>query len=1613
MSCVRTQHRSQANKKIAGFWILRPWATALPVCFAILLNCPPAAPAAPLQITEFMAINDQTMIDDDDDRSDWIEIYNPTKTPVDLDGWYLTDATDEWRFPGVTLYPNAYLVVFASKKDRAMLGAPLHTNFKLSGNGEYLALLDPDRNVVSEFFPKYPEQHADFSYGLSRGAVTEFTLVPLAAPASALIPTDDVLGLTWTEVGFDDSSWLSGATGVGYDYGGLVGLDVGAMRNVNETVYIRIPFQIDDLPEFDSLTLRLQFDDGMIAYLNGQEIASDNAPNPATWDSGALLNRPDSTATSFVDIDISSARDLLRVGENVLAFHGLNYRLTSSDLLVRPELVAAVQPSGPEVFGYLESPTPGAPNGPIFPGIAGAVQFSQPGRTFVEPFSVELALPEDAGSSAEIRYTLDGSVPNESSPLYTDPLSITTTTQVRAKVFEPGLAVGTTVSQSYIALNSDVVDFTSNLPLVVLENFGAGWMSQNSHQPVLMAVFEQVNGRSSLTHPPDLRTRAGIKIRGSSTAGRPKPSLAVEAWNEVDEDKNIAPLGMPAESDWVLWGPYNFDKALMRNPLIFELSNQVGRYAVRTRFVEVFLNTGGGPLYQADYWGVYALMEKISRDEDRVDVERLFPEHDREPGVTGGYMLKIDRPDPGDSGFNAAGQTLRYVYPKEVDIERPERDPQEQYIRNFFNQFRAALDGQNYTDPQLGYAKYIDVDSWIDHHLLNVVAFNVDAFRLSGYMFKKRGGKLEMGPIWDFDRAMGSTDGRDSNPWVWRAQTGDRGTDFFNYPWWGRMFTDIDFFQKYIDRWQELRKAQFSPQNIHSVIDSMANELREAQVRDLQRWGQTPRFGGYQGEIDHLKQWFSDRCAFMDSQFVAPAVFLTKDVQITPGFTLRMTAPAGAIYYTLDGSDPRLPGGQVSPAAQFYLEPITLMDTTDVRARAYNVNHVSLTGPDNPPLSSRWSGLVRARFSIHPGAKAGDLVITEINYHPLDPTADELMTNPSFVKEDFEFIELKNIGSTIVDLAGVQFTNGIVFSFMDSAVMTLHPGERVVVVKNLAAFEARYGALDNVAGEYTGNLDNGGEKLRLDDAQGDVILEFDYEDDWFPTTDGLGFSLVILNESASLNAWGSKASWRPSAGVGGSPGQDDPPPPEIPAVVVNEALTHTDTLVKDAIELHNPTVGPANVGGWFLTDDRSTPQKFCIPDGTVIRAGNYVVFDGDDFNADPMEAESFSLSSKGEEVYLFSADSIGNLTGYSHGFEFGAAENGVTFGRHVTSTGEEHFVAQVSPSLNAANAGPKVGPVVINEIMYNPPPVGGENNTTDEYLELRNVSSETVWLFDPDATANTWRIEGGVEYAFQTNVRLLPGDYLLVVSFNPQTNMKALAAFRLTYGFDANARTLGPYIGKLENCGEQIRLLKPNPPEMPPSPDAGFVPYVLVDRVEYSNTAPWPEGADGTGHSLQRRFSASYGDDPLNWQTPAPTPWQDNPGGVILDSDGDGLPDDWESAHGLNPYVGTGDDGASGDPDGDGLTNLQEYLSGTHPRDAASFLKIDSICLDTTCILVRFTAVAGKSYTVLYRDAMASGPWSRLTDVPAQTGAAVVEIPDAGAGAAGARFYRLVTPQLP
>lgn len=318
-------------------------------------------------------------------------------------------------------------------------------------------------------------------------------------------------------------------------------------------------------------------------------------------------------------------------------------------------------------------------------------------------------------------------------------------------------------------------------------------------------------------------------------------------------------------------------------------------------------------------------------------------------------------------------------------------------------------------------------------------------------------------------------------------------------------------------------------------------------------------------------------------------------------------------------------------------------------------------------------------------------------------------------------------------------------------------------------------------------------------------------------------------------------------------------------VRVNEMLANATLPPGQRIELFNPTGTNQAVGGWFLTDDFTNPKKFRLPDGTVIPSAGFLVFNEADFNPTPGVPPSFSLRARGGEVYLFSGDADGNLTGYYNGCEYGATDEGVSVGRYLTSTGEEHLVAQRANTLAAANAGPRVGPVVISEIMYHPEGAATNGAGPEPFLELKNLASTNLPLTDPIFASNTWRLAGTVAFAFPSNVVLSANGLALVVAFDPRDAL-ALAEFRARYAVPTNVPVFGPYAGTLDAGGGWVDLVKPGRPE------ADGVPGIVVERVRYGTTLPWPPGADGAGASLHRLDLTAYGDDPTNWVAALPSP---------------------------------------------------------------------------------------------------------------------------------------------
>ncbi|HEX2475612.1 MAG TPA: lamin tail domain-containing protein, partial [Lacipirellulaceae bacterium] len=403
----------------------------------------PRLAMAGVVINEFLALNTDGLQDEDGQRSDWIELKNTDAAPVSIGGWYLADSVDQWQIPSVTLAPNEYLVIFASGKDRRVAGQPLHTNFQLAAEGESLTLLMPDGVTVAHAFDPYPPQVENVSYGLGGSGTTVESLVDESAPVRVHVPSSSVLGTTWTSRTFIDSSWILGDTGIGYerdidpnpDYSNYFQLDVGAMMpaaQARDTIYLRIGFNVTDVDAIEALELLMRYDDGFVAYLNGQLIASRNAPGTPAWNSQAPASRADTSAIVYEPIDVTAHLGALVEGQNVLAIHGLNRGTATSrqDFLISPMLVA--ERALATVTGYMITPTPNGPNQQGTLGFVDDTKFSVDRGFYNDPFTVEITT---LTAGAQIRYTLDGSVPTSTSGIVYNPAApplITTTTVLRA-----------------------------------------------------------------------------------------------------------------------------------------------------------------------------------------------------------------------------------------------------------------------------------------------------------------------------------------------------------------------------------------------------------------------------------------------------------------------------------------------------------------------------------------------------------------------------------------------------------------------------------------------------------------------------------------------------------------------------------------------------------------------------------------------------------------------------------------------------------------------------------------------------------------------------------------------------------------------------------------------------------------------------------------------------------------------------------------------------------------------------------------------------------------------------------------------------------------------------
>lgn len=455
-------------------------------------------------------------------------------------------------------------------------------------------------------------------------------------------------------------------------------------------------------------------------------------------------------------------------------------------------------------------------------------------------------------------------------------------------------------TSSVVIVEAQVEFTSSNLPIVVINTSG----QTIPDEPKIVAdmgIIDNGPGMRNFLSDPfnNYQGKIGIEIRGSSSQMFPKKQYGIELRNDDGTDRDASLLGLPPEEDWVLFAPYN-DKSLMRDVLAYKLGRDQGRYAPDTRYCELVLND--------EYLGVYVLIEKIKRDVNRVDINKLNPDEISGNSLTGGYIIKIDKmTGSGGDGWNSSftppnrsgAQTIFFQYdvPDASEIVTQQKN----YIQQYVNSFEAALATQNFTNPDQGYKNYIDLDSFVDYFIANEVSKNPDAYRLSAFLYKQRqseGNKLYMGPIWDFNLAFGNVDYCTSgHPEGFVTEFNSIcPQDWWLIPfWWDRFLQDPAYRTQLATRWTELRNGPYQTSAIHSYVDSVAAVLNvEAQQRNFQRW---PVLGQYvwpnyyvgntfQQEIEWLKNWITQRMDWLDAEIPKLITSLREtsfmDVEVCP-----------------------------------------------------------------------------------------------------------------------------------------------------------------------------------------------------------------------------------------------------------------------------------------------------------------------------------------------------------------------------------------------------------------------------------------------------------------------------------------------------------------------------------------------------------------------------------------------------------------------------------------------------------------------------------------------------------------------------------------------------------
>jgi hypothetical protein len=959
---------------------------------------------------------------------------------------------------------------------------------------------------------------------------------------------------------------LGSVGGPAEDFANLIRTDLeSVLYGKSASAFVRLPFTVADGFVPARLTLRLRHEDGFVAFLNGVEVARANAPQSLAFNSAAVTNRLRLEAAREQQFNLSGFASLLRPGANVLAIQGLNSRADSRDFLLSAQLDNTRLSLGER--GYFAPPTPGSENAAVPGGLVAEVGVSSPRGFYAAPINVTLTCPTEL---ATIRYTTNGSLPSAGNGLtYSGPIRITQTTALRAVALRPDWRPSPVATHTYLFLD-DVI--RQDRATTLAAGLPANWNTQPADYGLDPRVVGQ-NGKDSFggkytrTLKADLQTLPTLSlVTEANDLFGPQGIYALpenrgSAWERAVSVELIYPDGTKGFQEnagiRIQGGAFRrFDLSLKKSfrvvfrerygatTLKFPLfgqgaADEFDNFVLRANSNDAWPYGGGSAVYVRD-----AFAMETARAMGLIVSHSTFA-HLYINGFYWGLYNQVERPDAAFSAHYRGGDKDNW------DSINQDSAPDGNYdawnrLNTLLNQDLSQnanfqrLQGNNPDGTRNpAYEDLLDVADMIDYMILNLYVGNTDWPGRNWWAGRDRdnGDGFHFYP-WDTETALGLS-GLEANVTgvnsaAARPYAAARANAGFRLSFADRVHRH--FFNGgplYVNpartAWDPAQPENNRPA---ARFAALAESVNRGIVGESARWGDQLRTTPFTRDEHWLRErnnlitnYFPRRSAIVLEQLrtaglyprtVAP-VMNRHGGPVDPGFQLTLSAPKGLIYYTTDGTDPRTPGSRQFTGA------ITLNDLTTVKARVLN--------------ATEWSALEEATFVVG----APDLVLTELNYHPTDPTAAEYAAG--FDNADsFEFVELFNRGTATADLTGVRFVNGVEFDFTGSAVTRLAAGAYVLVVKNRAAFARRHGAGLPVAGEFTGRFNNAGETVELVRADGSPILTFTYGtlSPWPPAADGAGPSLEVINPKGNLNL---PSNWRASTAAGGSPAVANPPPP--------------------------------------------------------------------------------------------------------------------------------------------------------------------------------------------------------------------------------------------------------------------------------------------------------------------------------------------------------------------------------------------------------------------------------------------------------------------------------------